>query len=74
MEWADGYPAAETSLASLNLYEGQRFLYIFDFGDSWEFKISVVRHLPNELSDKASVVEKIGKAPMQYGDDEDDEG
>ena len=70
---ADGYPAAETSLASLNLYEGQQLLYVFDFGDSWEFKITVIRHLPNELTDKASVIEEIGKAPVQYGDDEEDE-
>lgn len=68
--WADGYPAAETSLASLNLYEGQQLLYIFDFGDQWVFRLTVVRHLPDERTTKASVVKKVGKAPKQYGDDE----
>lgn len=67
--WADGYPAAETTLASLNLYEGQVFKYVFDFGDNWEFWIVVTRHLPNESTKKAHVVEQIGKAPKQYGDD-----
>ncbi len=68
--WAEGYPAAETTLTSLNLYEGQRFLYVFDFGDNWEFWITVSRHLPDDTEKKARVVEKIGKAPKQYGDDE----
>jgi hypothetical protein len=67
--WADGYPAAETTLASLNLYEGQRFLYVFDFGDNWEFWITMTRHLPNESAKKARVVDQIGKAPRQYGND-----
>lgn len=67
--WADGYPAYETSLTRLDLHEGQQLLYIFDFGDHWEFKITVVRHLPNDKAQKASVVEKVGKAPRQYGND-----
>ena len=68
--WSDGYPADEVSLASLNLYEGQQFLYMFDLGDHWDFTATVVRHLPHEQTDKASVVETVGKAPAQYGDDE----
>lgn len=64
--WADGYPAAETTLALLNLYEGQRFLYVFDFGDNREFQITVVRHLPDEQSTKIRVVDKVGKAPRQH--------
>jgi hypothetical protein len=67
--WADGYPAAETTLASLNLYEGQHFLYVFDFGDNWEFWITMTRHLPDESTKKARVVDQIGKAPKQYDND-----
>ena len=67
---ADGFAAAEISLASLNLYEGQQFLYVFDFGDQWTFRITLVRHLPDERTTKARVIEKVGKAPKQYGDDE----
>jgi len=66
--WADGYPADETTLASLNLYEGQRLLYRFDFGDRWEFVLTVVRHLPEQNGTKARVVEKAGKPPEQYGE------
>lgn len=64
--WVDGYPAAETTLAMLNLYEGQRFLYVFDFGDNREFQITVARHLPDEQSTKIRVVDKVGKAPRQH--------
>lgn len=67
--WADGYPADETTLASLNLYEGQRLLYKFDFGDNWTFIIAVVRHLPDTKKTRARIIEKVGKAPKQYGDD-----
>jgi hypothetical protein len=69
--WSDGYPADEVSLASLNLYEGQQFLYIFDFGDRWEFKITLVRHLPDERTDTTRLVDEVGEAPAQYGDEEE---
>ncbi len=64
--WTRGFPAADTTLAMLNLYDGQRFLYIFDFGDHWEFYLTVVRHLPDDTSGKARIVEKVGKLPKQY--------
>ena len=71
--WADGYSSDETTLASLNLYEGQRFLYKFDFGDNWEFLITVARHLPDEKRAKARIVEKVGEVPAQYEEDENDD-
>jgi hypothetical protein len=64
--YGDGYLADQTTLAGMNLYEGQQFLYIFDFGDRWEFRITVVRHLPHDQTDEASIVEQVGKAPEQY--------
>ncbi len=67
--WSDGYPADEVSLASLNLYEGQQFLYLFDFGDRWDFTVTVVRHLPNERTGSTRLVERVGEAPAQYGDE-----
>ena len=68
--WSEGYPADDVLLASLNLYEGQRFLYLFDFGDRWDFMITVVRHLPDERTGNARIVEAVGEAPAQYGEDE----
>lgn len=64
--WTRGYPAADTTLAMLNLYEGQRFIYSFDFGDHWEFYLTVVRHLPDDISGKARIVEKVSKSPNQH--------
>ena len=70
-DWSDGYPANEVSLASLNLYEGQQFLYIFDFGDRWKFRITVVRHQPDSSATLTQIVETVGEAPTQYGDEEE---
>ena len=69
--WSEGFPADEVSLASLNLYEGQQFLYLFDFGDRWDFTITVARHLPDARTDSARIVEAVGEAPAQYGDEEE---
>src|SRR5690606_22862211 len=33
----------EKKIGELHLYEGQRFLYLFDFGDEWEFYIDVLK-------------------------------
>lgn len=65
-EWSESPPADAVTLAQLNLYEGQRLLYVFDLGDRWEFQITVVKHLPNEKAGKVSIIEKVGKAPKQY--------
>ncbi len=70
---ADGYPAETTTLASLNLYEGQRFLYKFDFGAGWEFTVTVVRHLPDDEAETATIVEQKGTSLEQYDTDWDDE-
>lgn len=65
-DWSD-YPTADSvALAQLNLYVGQRLLYIFDLAESWEFWITVVRHLPDDTSTVARIVEKVGRAPKQY--------
>lgn len=58
----------ELSIGELELHEGQRILYLFDYGDSWEFnvvleKIDSSRKLPRT----PKIVEKKGKAPEQYG-------
>lgn len=67
--YADGYPANKTTLGNLHLYVGQRLLYIFDFGDNWQFMVTVVKHLPDQNTTKVEIVEQVGKAPGQYGDD-----
>ncbi len=64
-----------TTLESLALKKGQTFLYLFDYGDEWRFKVRV--HAINaEASDEAvypRLVAELGEAPSQYGDWDDDE-
>ena len=61
--------AAMTPLASLGLRVGQRFDYVFDFGDSWEHEITV-----EEISGPVGraryprIIEKRGGSPPQYPD------
>lgn len=59
----------EVRLGELNLYAGKQFLYLFDFGDCWEFKV-LVQKIEQQMPepDKASIVEEKGEAPEQYMD------
>ena len=57
----------EVSVGKLELYEGQRILYLFDYGDSWEFDIVLEKidsSAPLPLNPK--IMEMKGKAPEQY--------
>ena len=45
---------------------GQKFLYIFDFGEEWRFSCKVLREL-DEPTEKPQVVRVSGEAPEQYG-------
>lgn len=65
-DWSDYSTTDAVTIAQLNLYVGQRWLYVFDLTDGWEFWITVVRHLPDETTTKAAVVEKVGRSPKQY--------
>lgn len=68
--------AADTTLDSLALQKGQKFLYLFDYGDEWRFKVKVhaINAAASEDRDYPFVVESVGEAPAQYPDwDEEDE-
>lgn len=57
----------EVTIGDLELYEGQRILYLFDYGDSWEFDIVLEKIDSNgPLPLNPKIVEKKGKAPEQY--------
>ncbi|MET1250127.1 plasmid pRiA4b ORF-3 family protein [Sporolactobacillus sp. STCC-11] len=55
----------QVTIDSLHLYEGQSFMYLFDYGDEWTFAIDVVKIVPGETCD-ALVCESKGQAPDQY--------
>lgn len=74
----DGEPGdvREITLDSLDLKVGQQFMYLFDYGDEWRFKVRV--HALNENADPSleypRLVESVGTAPEQYpGLDEEDD-
>jgi hypothetical protein len=60
-------------IGELGLIDGHNFVYLFDFGDDWEFNIAVIDiDTAKKEPKKYKIVNKIGKAPEQYGDSEDD--
>jgi hypothetical protein len=64
---SDGVTAEEMSIADLGLYKGQKLLYLFDFGDSWKFDVTLLEIDKNSpLPLKPVIVEKKGKSPEQY--------
>jgi hypothetical protein len=64
----EGAPAEETTIESLELFKGQKLVYLFDFGDMWEFNIElteVEKETPVPM--KPIVIESKGESPEQYG-------
>lgn len=65
-----------TTLESLALKPKQEFMYLFDYGDEWRFKVrvqAVNAKAPDDV-EYPRLVESMGEAPPQYPDyDEDDE-
>jgi Plasmid pRiA4b ORF-3-like protein len=57
----------EAKIGKLGLYNMQRILYLFDYGDSWEFEVQLTGINENETPvKKPQIIEKKGKAPEQY--------
>ena len=56
----------EVKIGSLDLDEGQSFLYLFDFGDEWEFFLHVLAVNEEGEGDDPQVEEELGDAPDQY--------
>ena len=57
----------ETAVGEFGLEVGQGFMYLFDYGDEWRFKVRV--HAINPEAPEAEyprIVEVVGEAPEQY--------
>ena len=62
-------PSADKAvLKKLELEQGTRFLYLFDFGDEWKFTIQLEEILDAPAPFKPIVIEKKGKDPEEYPD------
>lgn len=66
----EGPYANEVKLGELELRKGKKFLYLFDFGDEWEFYIDVLKIEEGKHNAKSCIVDWGGEAPAQYGWDE----
>jgi hypothetical protein len=66
--------ADEVTLAQLDLQQGQKFLYIFDFGDDLRHNIEVMHIVtPPPPGEFPRIVLRQGKAPAQYPGWEDED-
>jgi len=74
--WSEGVRHThQVEIGRLELREGQRFLYLFDYGDEHEFDVTVVALTP--LAPRAvypRVVEHHGASPPQYPDMDEESG
>lgn len=64
----------EAIIGELGLYVGQKILYYFDYGDSWEFAVQLLAMDEGERPLKEpKIIEVKGEAPEQYPFDEEDD-
>jgi hypothetical protein len=64
------------SIGDLPLQEGQSMVFVYDFGTSWRFNVTLEKiEPPNRKMKKPRVVESHGKPPAEYdfGDYDEDE-
>lgn len=62
-----GKAAEETTIQELGLFVGQKLVYLFDFGDCWEFRVELMgieKEMPLPLT--PMIFETKGKSPHQY--------
>jgi len=66
--------AANATLASLRLAEGQVFYYLFDFGDEWWHIITVEQTKAEEAPEQQypAVLARRGESPEQYPEYEEE--
>lgn len=53
------------TLRKAGLYAAQKFVYVFDFGDNWEFRCRVLKIL-DEQTKIPEVIRSKGEPPKQY--------
>jgi hypothetical protein len=61
----------EARLSRFHLQKGDKFLYIFDFGDDWRFQIKVLRVI-DEPTKYPDILKSVGQV-SQYGNEEEEE-
>ena len=59
----------DVNLSKLGLQKNDKFKFVFDFGDDWEFQCRVLRII-DEDTDAATMIRAVGESPEQYPDHE----
>ena len=74
--WSDtSMHTHQVQMAQLELQEGQTFLYFFDYGDSHEFDVTVLKI--DQFAPKGNyprILDFHGQAPPQYPDSDEETG
>ena len=63
----EGPWTSEVLVGDVPLRVGQAMTFVFDFGDWWEFDVTLERVDPDMVIERAVVLEKHGEPPDQYG-------
>ena len=58
--------SAEVRVDGLDLEQGRRIAYLFDFGDQWEVELAVAEIRDADDGEYPRVLEREGEAPPQY--------
>jgi len=56
-----GLPATKVKIESLNLKPKQKFLYLFDYGDQWEFEVKYIKREIPEKTIYPRIIDSRGK-------------
>ena len=62
------FPATRMRIESLNLKPKQKFLYLFDYGDEWQFEVEFLKEGSSEKALYPRITDSRGEAPQQYQD------
>jgi len=65
-------PATRVRIESLNLKPKQKFLYLFDYGDEWQFEVEFSKERASEKALYPRIINSKGEAPQQYPDYEEE--
>jgi len=63
----EGPWTSEVLVGDVPLRVGQTMTYVFDFGDWWEFDVTLERVDPGMVIEEPVILEKHGEPPSQYG-------
>jgi hypothetical protein len=59
--WAD-----DVLIGNLPFHIGQKMTYLYDFGDNWEFEVTLEQVDLDKKIEKPVLLEQHGKPPKQY--------